>query len=270
MFVNNICNISDVKAFQHKRLFNTLDEKCKSLYEHIDNYFSDYCSFYNISHEKALNIINYFSQKYISDVRNFINDGLYPVESSEKKFVISRIEYDVVLIASFLFEKHRFAIAKWISEQDYTDKTVLALGIGPGVELDIVRNYLKSDSKIKAFDLEVSDFVLDKHKSIVKQEHYIKDELRYDRILLIEILEHVLKPISLLNLASDSLKKNGECYLTTAINIPQFDHLYNFKKNEVCEMLKKCGLKTKSLYQINHENLIFKTNSINELVIACK
>ena len=69
---------------------------------------------------------------------------------------------------------------------------------------------------------------------------------------------------------SKSMVNNGHLYATTAIDIPQFDHLYNFKVNEILALLKRSELNIIEIEKIEHGTILSKINSINEVVDAVK
>ncbi len=51
---------------------------------------------------------------------------------------------------------------------------------------------------------------------------------KYDTIFAIELLEHLENPYEIMESFGRSLKKDGRLIITTARNVPQFDHLFNF------------------------------------------
>jgi 2-polyprenyl-3-methyl-5-hydroxy-6-metoxy-1,4-benzoquinol methylase len=66
---------------------------------------------------------------------------------------------------------------------------------------------------------------------------------RYDVIVMGEVLEHVETPTEFLKKAHYLLKTDGELFVSTAINSPDPDHIYQFHNmNEVCEIFTQSGL----------------------------
>ena len=150
------------------------------------------------------------------------------IQKKKNKFSLSRVEYDVVLLLSFLIEKHRFEIIKLFVKEKYKGK-ILIIGSGPSLELALLKFFLNIKNKIEAYDTSFNSFVK-KFKKEYKKRKYVQNHKKYDVIVLIEFLEHLTKPYEFLFKLKKSLFRNGKVILTTAINIPQFDHLYNFKK----------------------------------------
>ena len=268
MFIEKLASLDSACDFQQSRLRRSLSEKDKALYRYIDLYLEEYCKFYGLSLQYVQEVHEQFVRQYQFDLLNFSECQKYPLQLNGKKWEGGRIEYDIILILSFLLEKHRFRMASWVAEQLHEDD-VLCIGIGPGVELGIISKLHKtSRRKVVGYDLTVSDFVRSRYGSSVRQEYFNTGAIRYQAIVLIEILEHLADPESLISLVADSLKPNGRLFLTTAINIPQFDHLYNFVPGEIVGILEKHGLTVTSLLKINHVLNISKVCSANELVIA--
>ena len=58
-----------------------------------------------------------------------------------RNFKLSRLEYDIILLLSYLIEKHRFEIIKSILAKRIYGK-ILFIGSGP-LELAIVKHYAK-------------------------------------------------------------------------------------------------------------------------------
>ena len=57
----------------------------------------------------------------------------------------------------------------------------------------------------------------------------------HDAVYAIELLEHLDDPYAFLKDCRDSLAPGGRAIVTTATNVPQFDHRYNFVSDEEFE-----------------------------------
>jgi hypothetical protein len=268
MFIEKLAQIDSACDFQQGRLRRFLSEKEQTLYRYIDGYLDDYCQFYGLTPIDVKQVRVGFARQYQLDLANFVDSRKYPLQLQDQIWTGGRVEYDVVLILSFLLEKHRFRMASWLAGQLH-EKDILCIGIGPGVELGIVSEFLAGNSrKVVGYDVTVSDFVRSRYGDSVRQEYYHAAEKRYEAIILIEILEHLVEPESLISLAAKSLSANGRMFLTTAIDIPQFDHLYNFAPGEIVGMLAKNDLQVASLVEVGHVLNISSVRPANELVIA--
>ncbi len=268
MFVERLAKLDSTCEFQQARLRKSLSTEDLLLYQYIDRYLEEYCHFYGLEPAEIIAMRDGFAQRYLKDLLNFEKYRSYPhqLERQDPKF--DRITYDVVLILSFLIEKHRFRIAKWLVT-NLDELAVLCVGIGPGVELGLATEFRgNSCRQVIGYDTSVSDFVKKRFGNAVHEECFTPDRKSYEAILLVEILEHLHDPENLIGLASKSLTKNGRVFLTTAIDMPQFDHLYNFTLREIVGMLEKYDLYVCSIEDVKHVLNISPVQSANELVIA--
>jgi len=271
MFIDKICENNRFNSFQKNRLFLSLNDDDKKLYRFVDDYFKDYCDFFNISVDDVNRIKDRFSNHYSSDIKNFIDTGKYPLElTPDTPNTLERVEYDVILILSYLLEKHRFKILKWLALKDFSNKMVLAVGVGPGVEIGMILDFLGYSCSVEAYDLEFSAYVNNRYGDMVKKEFFVGTEKKFDTVILIEVLEHLSNPLDLLKAISKSMIRGGYLYATTAIDIPQFDHLYNFKEKEVVDLFAECELEMIDIQNIKHGTVLSKIDSINEVVEAIK
>lgn len=268
MFIDKLALLDSACEFQQGRLLKTLSENEKKLYRFIDAYLADYCRFYNLTPKDVKQFRDGFARHYLADLANFAESRKYPNQLEGQVWGGGRIEYDVILILSFLLEKHRFCIASWLVEHLH-ERDVLSIGIGPGVELGLVSEFIKGNGRmVVGYDVHVSDFVRARYGEFARQEYFFASETTYDAILMIEVLEHLAKPESLVSQAVTSLTEYGRMFLTTAIDIPQFDHLYNFSPGEITGMLDNNGLQVDSIVEVGHILNFSKVHPVNELVIA--
>jgi len=267
MFVEKLSNLDETCKFQSTRIMRKIVGDQLKLYRYIDDYLKAYCEFYDLNYAEVLRIRYKFSQRYIKDLGNFEKYGKYPHQLECEQFTLTRIEYDVVLILSFLLEKHRFEIALWLANQQYEGK-ILMIGIGPGVELGIIKEYLGCSVSLIGFDLDLSGYVLEKYRGIVSQECFYPGDERFDMVLLIEIIEHLMSPVVLLKDALSVLNKNGRILLTTAIDVPQFDHLCNFQPKQIFKMLGGHEMICEEFITCEHKMNASDILSKNELVVA--
>ena len=268
MFIEKISKKNKPINFQQKRLISNINNKDLKLYKFIDSYFKAYCKFNKISIDQIISIRKKFLISYLKNLNSFEKSKKYL--NLNKNFNLTRIEYDIVLLLSFLIEDHRFKIINLFSKEKFKEQDVLIIGSGPSIELAILRFYLKHKMKIDAYDLNFNSFIKKKFIRECKVSEYKYAKKKYSKIILIEFLEHINKPYQFLFRLKESLKKNGKILFTTAINIPQFDHVYNFKKKEVFKKVKSMGYKKKDYYYIEHKMFLSKVKSANEYVTLIK
>ena len=265
MFIEKLAKRDGVIKFQHKRLIEHIATKDLKLYKFIDKYFFNYCKFNNISINDVIKIRKKFLKNYLENLKKFKLHKSY--KNIDKNLKLQREDYDVILLLSFLIEAHRFKIAQLLSKEKFVND-ILIIGSGPSLEIAIIKLFLKKKVNIQAYDLNFNNFVKKKFKKQCIQKEYCFKSKKFNSILIIEFLEHLSNPYKFLNYLKKSLKKNGKIIFTTAINIPQFDHLFNFKKRAVLGKLKKLGLKKIFFKSIDHKILNLKINSKNEYIVV--
>ena len=253
-------------------LYDNLPDEIKSdkLYVKIESYLEKYARFNEISPEKAVEIYTDFIMSFNKHCKLFTKTGKYPVENGLTNFSISREEYDIVLLLSVLFTPHRYRIMQLLEQSKPAEKA-LFIGLGPGLELFLTRTKFK---EIHAYDLSVNKFLSTEFSGIhINMELYSGQNSNYfDSIYLIELLEHLQDPYELLDICFKSLIKGGKIYLTTATDIPQFDHLYNFPKDHAKfeEQLKQMGFLVLYKELIQHNYLTMEIKPINHFYIIEK
>lgn len=264
------------QVIDNSRLLNVLyDNLDKEItlnpnYQKLCAYLSGYLEFNKVSVDQATEVYTRFISSYNKDCRQFIKTNRYPYELNPEIVKISREDYDIILLFSVLFSPHRFRIMELIHENKGTGKA-LYIGLGPGLEL----LFTNSDySKKIAYDLAVNLF-LNKEFNEVEFNHelYTGQYTDYfNSIYMIELLEHVPNPFQLLEIAYNSLKAGGKVLLTTASNIPQFDHVYNFSADHTDfeSNLQAIGFTIMLKEKIKHNYLTVDLNSSNHFYIIEK
>lgn len=266
-----LCEINSAVKLQNRFLKRKLAEDELLLYNNIAIYFEEYCKYYNLTANKVSELINTFAQRYSKNIVDFINTGKYPYLLEDSVEKISRLEYDIVLIASCLYTKHRFDIYKYITSFEIIGgggENSLLIGIGSGLELNILDSL--NLSNIDGYDIEISDFVYDRFKTnekiSLKETIYKAGETKYRNIFAIELIEHVEDYIPLIEDIYKSLETNGNFMFTTVTNVPQFDHLINFTDLEKFEkILYDMGFVIDERIMINHDYKVHKINAYNTL-----
>ena len=91
-----------------------------------------------------------------------------------------------------------------------------------------------------------------------------------------EVLEHVEKPLEMLEKIYELISEKGKAFITTVINAPTLDHIYLFRNiEEVLEIAKSAGFKVVDYFcstagDISIEKAIKKKQAINIAMILCK
>ena len=269
--IHELIQLDKSVAFQYGRVLNHTGRDCKNLLDVIDSYLTEYVDFYKLSLDETLRRYFTFVDRYVSDLKAFESTGLFPFQDKNSEvFCVERVTYDIFLILSSLLQKHRFRIMKNISEAEKNSGNCLIVGAGSGLEMFLLRDKFKN---IDAYDISISDFC--KYKfgdlNLLEEEYDACCENKYDAIYAIEILEHLISPYGILNSFSKSLKTNGRLIVTTAKNVPQYDHLFNFSDDYKFETRVK-NMDFNILYKevIKHNYVFFQVDSSNIFYILKK
>jgi 2-polyprenyl-3-methyl-5-hydroxy-6-metoxy-1,4-benzoquinol methylase len=187
------------------------------VYKKTALFLEEYVKFYGLSVDQVLKMYNDFTREYSRHIREFLKSGKYPYQNS-LTVDLQRIDYDIVLILSVLISVHRHTIfCNLFNAIQKLKGNSLVIGVGSGLELDYFNGKTEN---VTAYDLTISKHVFQKYFTGAKNA--------YRNIFAIELLEHLSDPLEFIRMVYDSLEIGGLFHFTTATNIPQIDHLYNF------------------------------------------
>jgi SAM-dependent methyltransferase len=241
------------------------------LYNFTAAYLEEYAAFNNITAADAVDTYTAYITKYNRHCKEFLKTGRYPLANGDTSFSVTREAYDVVLMLSILFTPHRYRIMQLLQQKSEPAAAALYIGLGSGLEIAL------TDDKYKeavGYDLSVNDFLFTKFAAHqLNIELYTGQKENYfDAVYLIELLEHLDDPFALLKVCHGSLKKGGKIYLTTATNIPQFDHLYNFPEDHTGfeQQLQQLGFTVVYKEAIQHHYLSIDLTPFNHFYIIEK
>lgn len=243
----------------------------ENLYAVLENYTSDYLKNKTATNKLPEGIYFKFMRAYNKDMKEFLKTGKYPLDVDKSREVLNRFDYDIVLLFSCLFTAHRFRIMQLIQQQSSLAELGLFIGCGPGLEIELVKGNFQ---KLYAYDLSIDKFLLKKHPKVNFNETYFegKTDLNYDTIYLIELLEHLHEPYKLIQKCKKALSENGKILLTTATNIPQFDHIYNFETShqKFENKIKSYGFSIVFKEDIPHEFITLNIGAKNRFYVLEK
>jgi Methyltransferase domain len=191
-----------------------------------------FCAARGLTAETVLRDYTDFLAQYLEDVRRFQETGRYPRQLPDRAPPPTRSAYDAALLLSVLVSVHRFRICRALYRLTGPLGRTAVIGAGPGVEL-----YLVGDraSAIDVFDPALDAAIAFPHPAIRFRREPFGGEARYDTILAIELLEHLSDPYGLMARCHGALTRDGRLVTTTATNIPQFDHEFNFVDDDEFE-----------------------------------
>jgi hypothetical protein len=196
------------------------------------SYLAGYVAANNISKDCVLAAYEAMVRRYSNDIRTFIKTGKYPFEIDGAVEMPSRCNYDLFLILTILLTKHRCALMEELAKYPAAGRA-LAIGVGSGIELIFIGSQGGGD----AYDLYINSFARAAlPKWIFREQFYQPTGHQYDSVYAIELLEHLDKPYDFLDDCFRSLSTGGRLVVTTATNVPQFDHRFNFHSDEDFEV----------------------------------
>ena len=240
---------------------NTIDNKILGI---LTDYFVSYISYFNLSDEQISDKHIEFLNEYRLHLREFEKTHKIPYQNktNSKK---ERLDYDIPLLCSSFLTYHRYCIFETLYNKINAglNQSVLVIGVGPGIELAILKDKSKN---ISAYDTDIAAFIKTTFPEVhFSEKHFVYEpDKLYDKILLIEMLEHLENPGILLTDVMKSLKPHGRIHFTTAVNIPQFDHVYNFELNDknIENWIAKNDFEIEYKLDIPH-NYTIKVNAYN-------
>ena len=255
----------------HKKLLNC-GYNNHHLFKVIDSYLNDFATFNNLSIDEILQRYNKFLLGFSKDIKNFLSTGKYPY-LLEENISVKRTDYDISLILSTVLTNHRFRIMdNFFKYGSVINGKVLIIGLGSGIELEIL-SCSSNEKEIDAYDISITEFVKNRFKktlNIVEGEFKGNDAF-YDHIIAIELLEHLDNPYHFLSMCFNSLKNEGTLVTTTATDVPQFDHLYNFNDDNVfSEKIYNLGFIELQKEDIEHNYLNKSINAKNTWYVLKK
>lgn len=237
------------------------------LYLKLDRILADYCDYSGISKAEAAKSLQHYIERYAEDVRLFKNTRKYPFEIRNDNVPVSRTSYELFLISSYLFTRHRFSIACEMNSICETYETSSFIGVGPGIEIEILKDKLK---KINAYDTCLSRFTIERYPHVNFFEREFDGGHPSDIIFAIELLEHLPDPYGLISRVYSALAPGGAFIATIASNVPQFDHIINFSKDDFEKKITDMGFIIQYSREIPHDYRIDKIEASNTFYILVK
>lgn len=237
------------------------------IHDILVNYINEYIKYEKLNCSDLFSTYENFLRQYSKDTKSFIKNNTYPFFQKGYSFNMSRKQYDVVLLLSTILTQHRYDIMVEIQKQLSLKSSALVIGSGVGIELEIIKN---SYQHIDAYDVHIDQFCIEKHKSVNfhEEEFTGKQNKKYDDIYIIELLEHISNPFDLIKKAKESITENGRIIITLAVNIPQFDHIYNFNNYTFfIKKIEEMNMNIEYSRDIRHKHLVSNVKASNIFVV---
>lgn len=261
--LNTIIERIEEKNSRHgKKLRANLTGLSDEFYSEADQFFKSYESFADeVGKDLEFGIESYL--KVVSDTLmeqiRFMQTGEYSCKSFDDAYerVYNNpevMEYYMhgLLMTQFLWA-HHFDILKFfrssLSGIDKEVKKYLEIGGGHGLYLEEAIRIFGARNEYHMVDISKSS--LEMAKSFVKssdvkfmlQDIYEYDvDIKYDFITMGEVLEHVEKPVELMQQIHRLLSDDGYSYITAPANAPAIDHISLFESSDdIRKIFTKAG-----------------------------
>lgn len=235
------------------------------LAELLTGYLDAYCAYHRLGAADVARCYQGFIEAYLEDLEAYRRDGRYPFERGETR-LFARTDYDIALMLSYLLSAHRFRILCLVAEWAMPNPA-LVVGCGAGSEIEVLRR-VANCQHVVAFDTEVSPFCASRHEGVeFREQAFAGTDERFGQAIAVELLEHVPDPFGLLKSLLQAAE-GGRTIVTTAHNLPQFDHIYNFGEFEVEDWLDARGYRPLVSEKIVHTALGANTDTYNKFYVV--
>ena len=240
----------EAKNARHgKKLRKSLSGLEEKFYSEAELFYSKYATFV----DKDGKDIDYGIESYLRVVSDYVYEqirfmqtGEYSCKSFEDAYnkVYNNpevMEYYMhgLLMTQFLW-KHHFEMWKFFRESlNAVPNKIgkyLEIGGGHGLFLDEAIRIFSKDTEYHMVDISKSsldmakNFVESKEVKYMLQDIYEYDvDIKYDFITMGEVLEHVERPVELMQQINRLLNDDGYAFITVPTNAPAIDHIYLFE-----------------------------------------
>ncbi len=211
--------------FQLPLIQDSLTPEQQRVFASLAAHFEAYCAHHALVPDQVCRDYTGWLEAFSGHLRRYIASGLYPVEYRDG-FTCGRIVYDLCLMLSTLVTRHRFRLMEKVAAlPGQPAGRALVLGVGAGLELALLEPRWGA---LSGFDMQLDEFVRRRFPQVTFHDRLPK-EGSFDGIFAIELLEHLADPYGFLARLAGLLRPgSGRLVVTTARNIPQWDHLHNF------------------------------------------
>ncbi len=263
--------IYERSPIQKKRIENLLLKMDRCFFQEADRFVMDYAGYLasqGLPLEFAVEAYLGFCSDTMQCQIDFAKTGKYAkaspadifenVYNNDKKMK----SYMVGLaISQFLWESHYRIynfFAEYMKVHGAQVGSYLEVGPGHGLFLDKALGYLGPSARIDVVDISpasinITRSMVDYFRPSRKVEYHTADifkftpEKSWDFITAGEVLEHVHFPKDLLARLRMLLGREGSIFLSTCVNAPEIDHVYQFETvQQIRDMVTACGFAIKS------------------------
>ena len=288
--IKKYMKINKYKNFN--RILNKLKQLNKTNFVKIERFIKKQKAEYYLTAEQISKNIFYFEKKwklkkyfslmsYNELCKETLSEQYYLKKNGTYRAINQKIDNKLLYISSnkmkayllglmltqILWPSH-YKILKFYRSSIKGKRKIKFLEIGSGHGL-MTKYLLENSSQNFGLICDISKQSLNLTKNIIykqvnknnlkfinKDFFKLDTDLKFDLIIMGEVIEHVTNPQKFLLKAKKLLAKKGKIFLSTCANCAQVDHLYHFKCiNEIHRLIKKCKLKIESELISPSENI---------------
>ncbi|HVJ42750.1 MAG TPA: class I SAM-dependent methyltransferase [Dongiaceae bacterium] len=287
--VDRICAQSPL---QEKKLRAYLVTRDAAFFCEANDFIDSYGGFLakqNISVDYAVGAYLEMCKNMMRCQVEFMRSGKYPSAALNAKEMVYQnstemLSYMVGLgISQFLWSTHyeMFNFLK-AAFQERADNTESYLEIGPGHGLFLEQALRTLHRVSNPIAIDISETSLGLTRSIIdysvpdrRDVQYILADIleadlsqKFDFVTMGEVLEHVEQPQLLLRRVKNMLAPGGGAFVSTCVNCPAIDHVYQFNTVEqIRALLTDCGLAIKRDLPLPVEKMTVEAAEKNRITI---
>ncbi len=270
--VNKISDANPVSAKKLRRNYSKFTEQHRQDAENFLVLYSKYLGSISKNIDYAVECYLKMTSDMFSERMKFLETGEYSnklyKDVDEKIYSNPEImDYHMhgLSIAQFLWPdqyiRFRFFadnLLKYEPVENY-----LEIGGGHGLYVREAIKILGSKTNFTVVDISQSSLNICQNMSTGENVNFILKDIfdynedeKFDFITVGEVIEHLEKPLELLNKIHSILNTNGTVYLTTPVNAPMIDHIYLFNNvKEIKDLLEEANFKIADDIAVYSEDL---------------
>jgi 2-polyprenyl-3-methyl-5-hydroxy-6-metoxy-1,4-benzoquinol methylase len=180
-----------------------------------------------------------------------VNEEIYSQEEKMRLYIVG-------LLFSYLFWPNHYQMFLFFKNHltQIKLKSFLEVGVGHGLfTAEVLMQSPNTYGKlidISQGSLTIAKEILESYQIPLKRTDFIQGdyfdvdlgEEKFDLLIIGEILEHVSNPEEFLTRSRKLIRDKGKIYMSTCVNCPAPDHIYQFHNlEEIRNLIQKSGLK---------------------------
>lgn len=260
--VKDVCAESPMHKKRLDSFLLSRDEKFWESAEDFSNRYMKYLKARNLPVSYAVKAYLRMCNDFVVEQFKFMKTGEYSCKSSydaiQKVYnneEVMRSYMHGLLLSQFLWKNHYLMYRFLTDELDGRSEVrkVLEVGAGHGLFLS---EALKRFPEAMFQVVDISPVSIEITREILKffagdgtKVNFTQADIReydtaetFDLIMMGEVLEHVENPRSILESIREFLTPSGGLFITTCVNCPAIDHIYNFDSVEaIGDMILETG-----------------------------